>query len=60
MRTFTMIMLCFMVFILSCLFFGARETVYVIAEIYVGWVVILFISLVVGDFLLRGEHNDVE
>ena len=55
-----MIMLCFIVFILSCLFFGARETVYVIAEIYVGWVVILFISLVVGDFLLRGKHNDPE
>lgn len=53
---FTVIILCFIVL---CLLFGARETVYFFAKIYVGYSVILMIALVVG-FLFRGKHNDIK
>jgi len=61
MRRFMIIVLCcFIVFVLSSLLFGARETVYVIAKMYVGCGVLLLIILVVGHILLRGKRNDVE
>ena len=53
---FTVIILCFIVL---CLLFGARETVYFFAKIYVGCSVILMIALVVG-LLFRGKHNDIK
>lgn len=54
---FTVIVLCFIVL---CQIFGARETVYFFAKIYMGCCVILVIALVVGLILLRGKRNDIK
>ena len=54
---FTVIVLCFIVLYQI---FGARETVYFFAKIYMGCCVILVIALVVGLILLRGKRNDIK
>lgn|GEM_PF-4009625 len=63
MRRFTIIVLCcFIVFVLSCLLFGARETVYFLSGVYVVSIFVGGIIFALGYVLLilRRKRNDPE